>query len=300
MKNISVREAERELETEVYLEEQKWWLPGRLHHEYLCHQMFVPVVTMGQKECDWAIHCGWREQSSPWSLHRKATAMESINPNLTCEEIQGLYQEVYQLQRLPGGSHCEGTMEEWLWEEILASITECLWLGMPLENEGEHPSSTPPQRDSQTEYHNSIHRTHKSLAARKWGQDDEMLAFSRDAHCKALAAATLLEERIERLGHSTSRQPSWSCWHFKSCWHSGSHCLRCRVCWGRDSELMSSQSDSNPEASLLVASHHRGMNSWERLVTQPLQTEVPGDLCPGEVAFTRRTSRILCQRGWGL
>ena len=70
--------------------------------------------------------------------------MESINPNFTWEEIQGLYQEVYKLQRLPGGSHCEVAMEEQLQEEILASIREHLWLGMPLENEGEHlePNTT--------------------------------------------------------------------------------------------------------------------------------------------------------------
>ena len=92
----------------------------------------------------------------------KANTMESIDPNFTWKEIQGLYQEVYQLQRLPGGSHCKGATEEWLWEEIQASIRECFWLGIPPENEGEHPSSTPSQRDSWTEYHDSIHRTHKN------------------------------------------------------------------------------------------------------------------------------------------
>ena len=55
-----------------------------------------------------------------------------------------------------------------------------------------------------------------SIAARKQGQDDEMLAFARDAHQKALVAAALLKERNKRLGLSTSRQHS-------CCWHSGSH-----------------------------------------------------------------------------
>ena len=73
--------------------------------QYLCHQMFVHAATMGQKEHDWAICHGWREQSPPQSLHEKATAMESIDPNFTWQEIQGLYQEVHQLQRLPDGSH---------------------------------------------------------------------------------------------------------------------------------------------------------------------------------------------------
>ena len=62
MKNVSVREADRWLDAKVYLEEQKWWPPGGLHHEYLCHQMFVHMATMGQKECDQVIHHGLRKQ----------------------------------------------------------------------------------------------------------------------------------------------------------------------------------------------------------------------------------------------
>ena len=114
MKNVSIREVERHLDAKVYLEEQKQCLPSGLHHEYLCCHMFVHVATMGQREHDSMICHGQKEQSSPKSLHDKATAVESINPDFTWEDIKGLYQEVYQLQRLPGGSHCEQAMREQL------------------------------------------------------------------------------------------------------------------------------------------------------------------------------------------
>ena len=195
----------------------------------------------------WFAMAGQNSQSNEASTRRLPPWC--IDPNFTWEEIQGLYQELYQLQRLCGGSHCEEATEEWLQEEILASIRECLWLCMPPEDEGEHPSSTPPWRDSWTEYHNSICGTHKRLTAGKQGQDNEILAFSRDAHWKALVAATLLEEGIERLGYSTSRQCSQSHQCSRSCQHSNSWCQRSRVCQGRDSQPMSPQSDSNLEAS---------------------------------------------------
>ena len=129
---------------------------------------------------------------------------------------------------------------------------------------------------------------------RKWGQDNEMLAFNRDAHWKALVVATLLEESIERLGCSTSRQ------HSRSCQCSGSQCLRSRVCWGRDFWLMSPWSDSDLEASPSSIFLPQGCGFWERFITQPCQTEALGDLCPRKGAFTRRTSRILCQKGQSL
>ena len=134
MKHVFVREAERRLDAKVYLEEQKWWLCSGLHLKYLCCEMFVHTATMGQKEHVQVIYHGQREQSLPQSFHEQATAMESINPNFIWEENWGLYQEVYQLQRLPSRSHCEVATEEQLQEEILASIREHLRLGLPLED----------------------------------------------------------------------------------------------------------------------------------------------------------------------
>ena len=59
--NISVREAEWQLDADAYLQEQRWWLPSGLHHEFLCQQMFLLAATTGWSECDHNICWGQRE-----------------------------------------------------------------------------------------------------------------------------------------------------------------------------------------------------------------------------------------------
>ena len=59
--DILVREAEQQLDANAYLGEQWQWVPGRLHHEYLCQQMFLHAIATGQSKHDSAVHQGWRE-----------------------------------------------------------------------------------------------------------------------------------------------------------------------------------------------------------------------------------------------
>ena len=61
MKNISVREAEWWLDADAYLDEQQQWAPGRLHHEYLCQQMFSHAAMTSRSEHICAICQGQRE-----------------------------------------------------------------------------------------------------------------------------------------------------------------------------------------------------------------------------------------------
>ena len=63
-KNISVREEEWQLDTDVYLEECEQWVPFGLHCDFLLHRMFIHAMAMGQKEHDHTIHHG-RQGPSP-------------------------------------------------------------------------------------------------------------------------------------------------------------------------------------------------------------------------------------------
>ena len=64
--------------------------------------------------------------------------MELIYPDSTQEDIEDMYQDVDQLQRLPGRGQCEEAIEECVCKEILNSIKECLWLKQPsTQPEGE-------------------------------------------------------------------------------------------------------------------------------------------------------------------
>ena len=57
--------------------------------------------------------------------------MELIHPNSTREDIQDLYQDMYQLQRLPKRGWCEEATEECLHQDILSLFKEHLWLKWP-------------------------------------------------------------------------------------------------------------------------------------------------------------------------
>ena len=129
--NISVRKAEWQLDANAYLEEQWQWVPGRLHHEYLCQQMFLHATATGWIEHDHAIHQGLERivtQNETWGWNLPPWNSFTPTPQ---EEIEDLYWDVYKLQRLPGrGQHEEATVE-YLCKEILDSIKECLQLKWP-------------------------------------------------------------------------------------------------------------------------------------------------------------------------
>ena len=54
-KGISMREAKRWLNTEAYVEEHQWWVPGGLHCQFLLKRIFLRAAGMGQREYDHAI-----------------------------------------------------------------------------------------------------------------------------------------------------------------------------------------------------------------------------------------------------
>ena len=54
--------------------------------------------------------------------------MELVGPDSMCQDIEDLYQDVYQFCRLPGRGGCEEATEEHLHKEGLDLIKECLSL----------------------------------------------------------------------------------------------------------------------------------------------------------------------------
>ena len=77
-RNISVREAEQQLDAHAYLKEQCQWAPNRLHHEYLCQLMFLHVTATGQSKHDHAICQSRREPLPKWDLGVEPITMELI------------------------------------------------------------------------------------------------------------------------------------------------------------------------------------------------------------------------------
>ena len=95
------------------------------------------------------------------------------------------------------------------------------------------------------------------------------MAFMMDAHQQALATATILEERMERMSQSTSHHCSSSCSHSGSCQCSNSHqCRRSRSlghqevdpqvtshCWETEARLEDPQADSHQGGKMDIDFH---------------------------------------------
>ena len=63
-KDISVREAKRQLDAEAYLKEQWQWTSGRVHQEYLHQIMFHHATATSKHEHDYAVCWGRQETSA--------------------------------------------------------------------------------------------------------------------------------------------------------------------------------------------------------------------------------------------
>ena len=113
-KGLSVREVERQLDANAYLNEQWQWTHSSLHHEFLFQQMFQHAMVTSWSGYKCAICCGQREPLPEQDLLVEPTAMELISPNSTCQDIEELYWDVYKLSRLPGWGRSEEATEEWL------------------------------------------------------------------------------------------------------------------------------------------------------------------------------------------
>ena len=65
---LSYREAERVVETDLFLDEYPWWNIGSPHWSVILHEMFLHVASWGQKEaecmCCWGCQGSVREPNS--------------------------------------------------------------------------------------------------------------------------------------------------------------------------------------------------------------------------------------------
>ena len=77
-----MREAERQLATDAYLQKQGWWLP-----KFIYQQMFLHATATGQSEHDHAICHDQREPSLEQDLGVEPTAMELVGPDSTHQDI---------------------------------------------------------------------------------------------------------------------------------------------------------------------------------------------------------------------
>ena len=189
----------------MFLEEYPHLEVGGLHHPLILQEMFLQAAHAGRRETEWMV-C-WGHQHSllhldPWE---DVTAIQSVGPWSRREEIQDLDYQVYKLRRLPRSLLCGPEWADALARDIVSSLKNC-----PRQNEDElsgvaaHPmQSGIPRREREC-----------TLA-------EVQLAKAREAQWKALVTTMALEEEIEWLHWSITRD------------HPGTHIPSQRWDWQR-------------------------------------------------------------------
>ena len=160
------------------------------------------------------------EAASNWSLGR--TLRQKYWPSKWWdsgppgEEVQGIYNEVYQQKRLLGPPPYGSEQMEALDREICASLDE--WIQR-------RQGTTRPEEDQRGATMSIIQLSHQAKSHHQtWGRNedphDQVLKEAKEAHQRALEAAHLLEQDIERLSWAASRAKCATCWHPYRCSHS--------------------------------------------------------------------------------
>ena len=179
-----MRETERWLDANAYLHKHQWWTCGSLHCEFLFQQMFQHAMATGWSKYKHAICCGQREPSPEQDQLAEPTTMELVGPGSMCQDINKLYQDLYQLHRLPRRGRFEEVTEERICKEILDSIKEHLRLKQPLIQQ-EREQAQLPVDTSQPD-------PHMAFATVNCQTYEEIMDLAWDIHQWALVAVAIL------------------------------------------------------------------------------------------------------------
>ena len=195
--DISIREAEHQIDVRLFLDEYPQWELGTPHQFIILHEMFLHAAKRGQKEAECMV-C-WGCQGSMYDPDSEAdqSAMELVGYHMSQKEMRDIYQSVYLLQRAPGLPTCRDQLRRKAIQDILSSLKS--WL----QRHG--CSAAARELESQEE---------EQVRLNQWGSYKEAL---RVAHQKTLDTVKALKSDTERLSQGR-RDRSWT--HSQSRIHS--------------------------------------------------------------------------------
>ena len=117
----SVRETERIMDVELFLEGQAKWEEDSPNWLVMLYKMFRHANDEGQKEAEHTVCQGHWEGLPKLDLEADLSAIQLVSSETMKEEILSLYLEVYRQQRLPGSP----PREQELIEEVVSSFKGC-------------------------------------------------------------------------------------------------------------------------------------------------------------------------------
>ena len=203
---VSARETERWLNAYLFLDEIPRWESGSPHCPYLLQRMFTQAENAGQREYNCVRWRGCPQSVLEHDASQETFAVELVGYRTTCEEFFNLYQEVYQLKRTIGLVPGDEEVADWIHQEVLNSLKECIQHRQS-PAQPEEPLGHRSRKSAQAEFHSRKKVTWDHFD-HYWDRQEESweeaLRVARDAHHQALVVATLLEGHIISLHHSVS------------------------------------------------------------------------------------------------
>ena len=119
---LSFREAERVIESELFLDEYPWWGLGTPHWAVILHEMFLHAEGWGQKEAERMCHHGCQSSIPEPNPKVDQSAMELVGYQMSRKEIRDVYHSVYLLRRPPGSPSCGESRRRRVIQDILSSL----------------------------------------------------------------------------------------------------------------------------------------------------------------------------------
>ena len=110
--NMSIREAECQIDIGLFLDEYSQWGLGTPQQSVILHEMFLHTTERGWKEAECMVHWGCWGSVYDSDSELDQSAMELVGYNTSKKEIRDIYQSVYLLWRAPGLPLAEPTKEK--------------------------------------------------------------------------------------------------------------------------------------------------------------------------------------------
>ena len=189
-----MREMERAVDVDLFLEAQEPWAKDSPHRLIILHEMFLHAAYKGWKEVERAVHQGCWQHMPQLDPEVGIPAIQLVHLEIDREQLLELYLKVYKLHRLPGSPPGEPA----ILEEISSILPH-----YPPEEKG----SPDIQKLVSPE---GFHSPQNRLPL--WEREDSIdrsLARVCKSHRKALSTAATLEEEIERLYRKKAHSGPW-------------------------------------------------------------------------------------------
>ena len=119
---LSLREAERVIESKLFLDKYPQWGLGTPHCSVILHEMFLHAAGWGQKETEHMCHQGCQSSIPELNPEADQSAMELVGYWISRKEVREVYHSVYLLRRSPGSPSCRESRRRRVIQDILSSL----------------------------------------------------------------------------------------------------------------------------------------------------------------------------------